>query len=632
MRPRIIVLLVASCAAGPRTRRSAARRWFAPDDGDLDVSLDHGDVAAWGAASRSAALAELGEALDARPSGRARDDGDDAWRASLEARYADAALRLARDAELRVAAKRVKSARALATWRGGGASRPGARLADDLAAPLARVGRCERLLGARPAGGARAESAWAAEALAAAAAVLGVDGGSVDARARRRDDARRDVAALLTAAARAKVARQSRDLDTLGLRARLRRRLCGRIFALAAVARAGLAARRSLARRGGPLRVAADATLTARSIAERRLVAPAREILDDLLLNEKKAILSDPRGLEDAERTLRTMLEAWLEDTQPQMAPDARAAAAASLDVSSVGAVLAGEVRHSVRNLINGNIVRALLIHVQFVSKETQAAMAAVDDLLAANTATIQALAGAGRERELPNVTGSDLGRVPLVSADVWTGDELSERPRSAHAVSGTRARGTLGDVETLRSRPGARALSRGLPRLRAPAARAERGRRRAVRVRQVDGAGPARDGGDAERDEAPRAPRGRRERAPRRRALRGPRVARARPHGPPRPRARALRARAAPGRERGLRRGRAARARSGRRRPRSERSSPVPKRAETRGTCDRARSLESWARRTRSPLRRAALASTARSATSSRRASPRACSTATST
>ena len=163
-----------------------------------------------------------------------------------------------------------------------------------------------------------------------------------------------------------------------------------------------------------------------------------------LLLNEKKAILSDPRGLEDAERTLRTMLEAWLEDTQPQMAPDARAAAAASLDVSSVGAVLAGEVRHSVRNLINGNIVRALLIHVQFVSKETQAAMAAVDDLLAANTATIQALAGAGRERGLPNVTGSDLGRVPLVSADVWTGDELSERPRSAHAVSGTRARGTL--------------------------------------------------------------------------------------------------------------------------------------------------------------------------------------------
>ena len=50
------------------------------------------------------------------------------------------------------------------------------------------------------------------------------------------------------------------------------------------------------------------------------------------------------------------------------------------------------------------------------------------------------------------------------------------------------------------------------------------------------------------------------------------------------------------------------------------------------RGGHDRARSLQSWARRTRSPLRRAARASTARSATSSRRASPRACWTATST
>ena len=50
------------------------------------------------------------------------------------------------------------------------------------------------------------------------------------------------------------------------------------------------------------------------------------------------------------------------------------------------------------------------------------------------------------------------------------------------------------------------------------------------------------------------------------------------------------------------------------------------------RGGQDRARSLQSWARRTRSPLRRAARALTARSATSSRRASPRACSTATST
>ena len=45
---------------------------------------------------------------------------------------------------------------------------------------------------------------------------------------------------------------------------------------------------------------------------------------------------------------------------------------------------------------------------------------------------------------EIPNFKGSDLGRVPLVSADFWTSDHLSERSRSVDAFSGTRVRGTL--------------------------------------------------------------------------------------------------------------------------------------------------------------------------------------------
>ena len=51
---------------------------------------------------------------------------------------------------------------------------------------------------------------------------------------------------------------------------------------------------------------------------------------------------------------------------------------------------------------------------------------------------------GAGKECEIPNFKGSYLGRFPLVSADFWTSDHLSERPRSVDAFSGTRARGTL--------------------------------------------------------------------------------------------------------------------------------------------------------------------------------------------
>ena len=44
---------------------------------------------------------------------------------------------------------------------------------------------------------------------------------------------------------------------------------------------------------------------------------------------------------------------------------------------------------------------------------------------------------------EIPNFRGSDLGRVPLVSADFWTCDDLLGRSRSVDAFVGTSARGT---------------------------------------------------------------------------------------------------------------------------------------------------------------------------------------------
>ena len=57
---------------------------------------------------------------------------------------------------------------------------------------------------------------------------------------------------------------------------------------------------------------------------------------------------------------------------------------------------------------------------------------------------SVAAHARAAKESEIPNFKGSFLGRFPLVSADLWTSDHLSERPRSVGAFSGTRARGTL--------------------------------------------------------------------------------------------------------------------------------------------------------------------------------------------
>ena len=50
----------------------------------------------------------------------------------------------------------------------------------------------------------------------------------------------------------------------------------------------------------------------------------------------------------------------------------------------------------------------------------------------------------AAQESEIPNFKGSDLGHFPLVLADFWTSDHLSERSRSVDVFSVTRARGTL--------------------------------------------------------------------------------------------------------------------------------------------------------------------------------------------
>ena len=51
---------------------------------------------------------------------------------------------------------------------------------------------------------------------------------------------------------------------------------------------------------------------------------------------------------------------------------------------------------------------------------------------------------GAAQESDIPNFKGSFLGRFPLISADFWTSDHLSERSRRVGAFLGTRARGTL--------------------------------------------------------------------------------------------------------------------------------------------------------------------------------------------
>ena len=86
-----------------------------------------------------------------------------------------------------------------------------------------------------------------------------------------------------------------------------------------------------------------------------------------------------------------------------------------------------------------GGVDGSQRVHV--ATARLEAARAARD----ASVAAERAVDGrAGKESEIPNFKASYLGRFPLVLADFWTSDHLSERSRSVDAFFGTRARGTL--------------------------------------------------------------------------------------------------------------------------------------------------------------------------------------------
>ena len=148
---------IAATAGRGLVRRGQHAALFPAPAGLLDAALDHGD-SKFGRTSRTEVLGSLAARID--ENGRTTAD---------ETAYADAALRLARDAELLFAARRLRAARRR------GARAPSDALAADLAEPLASIGASEKVLSARPLDEDWQARNWAREARALAADILGVD-------------------------------------------------------------------------------------------------------------------------------------------------------------------------------------------------------------------------------------------------------------------------------------------------------------------------------------------------------------------------------------------------------------------------------------------------------------------------
>ncbi|KAJ8603636.1 hypothetical protein CTAYLR_007564 [Chrysophaeum taylorii] len=402
---RLVARMLAMSAVVSRFSRWVARAPRVPD-----VSLDHADVASGlyaevpvsadedplvgeglrlECATRAELAARLGglaEMVDSRqPKKRRHWSGA---RLALEARFADACGRCARDACLVAASARCARARKARRQRPTGRrlARLDARLDAELRPLLASAGALESLLLTARGGGAE-DREWVGRVLAAAAEAVGCAPPSQHA----------DRAAFARAiAGRAEALRTQKafDEDARALRRRARRKIARRLVVLVAAWRCVAWVRRVVDEYGGISAIARDARSATGDIVSRRLVVPATAIKDDLLLNKRGKGISDPRALADARATLEAMLDDWLDDVAPRGVGEAeRRQRAKDHDMSTVNDVFVREVRSAVRNLLSGRIARALLIQLQFVTKEVYQAMAAIDDILAQNQAIIQVLA-----------------------------------------------------------------------------------------------------------------------------------------------------------------------------------------------------------------------------------------------
>lgn len=111
-----------------------------------------------------------------------------------------------------------------------------------------------------------------------------------------------------------------------------------------------------------------------------------------MILNQKPEI-QDPGALLDAKLSLQRMLADFVRDTTPGATPAELARVMADMDMSVVSLQYEKQISSALKNLMSGDIVRMLLIQVQFIKKELMVAMGAIDELMHANQLNLQLMA-----------------------------------------------------------------------------------------------------------------------------------------------------------------------------------------------------------------------------------------------
>jgi len=132
----------------------------------------------------------------------------------------------------------------------------------------------------------------------------------------------------------------------------------------------------------------------ARQLVDRRILLPIQSIVADLVLNQRMAI-ADHEALKDAQRSLGVMLKDTLEQVRfkPRLSPQEQIEVVRSMNMTPFSKQFELEIRRPVPSLVSGNLLRLLLLQLQFVKREMLLAISAIDELYATNQVNMQLFA-----------------------------------------------------------------------------------------------------------------------------------------------------------------------------------------------------------------------------------------------
>ncbi|CEG38867.1 Nuclear control of ATP synthase 2 [Plasmopara halstedii] len=122
------------------------------------------------------------------------------------------------------------------------------------------------------------------------------------------------------------------------------------------------------------------------------MLEPLQAIFEEVVLNQKPQI-QDAMALLDTKESLRRMLSDFVKDTNPKVSREEMQRIMTEMDMSVVSLQYEKQLASAVKNLMTGDIVRMLLIQVQFIKKELMVAMGAIDELMHANQLNMQIMA-----------------------------------------------------------------------------------------------------------------------------------------------------------------------------------------------------------------------------------------------